>query len=251
VLDAGHISIESDLANKDAIQEIKTKRNQQYTDEDFRRLESLMYDKVLVSLHSAQASVFLVMSESECPPSSQSHIFFSQLLVGEDLDQCLSALSSERSGSKMHLLEHIDLDFLVQLSMVADALNLTRFKISGKLPTLAINISNSKYKGLMRIIDISIPHFDDYEGGEINDGDNGGIGTYHGDRDVSGAMLSGGDFRLPSTLFGGSEGPEYVVEDDDGAQTDADIDERFFEAQEHSTEVSALQLKFGQARSLT
>jgi vacuolar protein sorting-associated protein 13A/C len=46
------------------------------------------------------------------------------------------------------------------MSIVADALNLTRFKVAGVLPTLAVNVSNSKYNGLMRIIDASIPNFD-------------------------------------------------------------------------------------------
>ena len=151
----------------------------------------------------------------------------------------------------MHLLERIDLDFLVQLSMVADALNLTRFKISGKLPTLAVNVSNSKYKGLMRIIDTAIPRFDNYEGGEIDDRDDARVATYHRDHDVSGKMLSVGDFRLPSTLFGQSDGPEYMVDDDDGAQADTSADEKFFEAEEHSTEASTTLAQFDGPDRLT
>jgi vacuolar protein sorting-associated protein 13A/C len=151
----------------------------------------------------------------------------------------------------MHLLERIDLDFLVQLSMIADALNLTRFKISGKLPTLAVNISNSKYKGLMRIVDIAIPHFDDEEGGEIDDGHNARVATYHRDHDVSGRMLSPADFRLPSTFFGRSDGPEYTVDDDDDdeAQADTSRDDKFFEAEEQNTEASRLLSWFRRARS--
>lgn len=56
LLDAGHIAIESDLADKDAIREIHLKRNQQYSDADYKRLESLMYDKVSFKLEDAQAS---------------------------------------------------------------------------------------------------------------------------------------------------------------------------------------------------
>lgn len=54
IVDAGHIAIESQLANKKAVQEIIAKRKQQYSDEDYRRLESLMYDKLTVRLESAQ-----------------------------------------------------------------------------------------------------------------------------------------------------------------------------------------------------
>jgi vacuolar protein sorting-associated protein 13A/C len=54
VIDAGHISIESDLADKDAVREIHMKRNQQYSDDDYKRLESLMYDKLSLKLKAAQ-----------------------------------------------------------------------------------------------------------------------------------------------------------------------------------------------------
>lgn len=54
MIDAGHISIESELANKKSIKEIQMKRKQQYTDEDYKQLESMMYDKLLVRLESAQ-----------------------------------------------------------------------------------------------------------------------------------------------------------------------------------------------------
>jgi hypothetical protein len=54
VVDAGHISIESDLVDKAAVREIHLKRNQQYSDEDYKRLESLMYDKMSLKLEAAQ-----------------------------------------------------------------------------------------------------------------------------------------------------------------------------------------------------
>jgi vacuolar protein sorting-associated protein 13A/C len=54
LIDAGHISIESDLASKDAIRRIQLKRSQQYTDDDYAKLESLMYDKLNLKLEDAQ-----------------------------------------------------------------------------------------------------------------------------------------------------------------------------------------------------
>jgi vacuolar protein sorting-associated protein 13A/C len=54
VIDAGHISIESNLANKEAVREIHMKRNQQYNDDDYKRLESLMYDRLSLKLEAAQ-----------------------------------------------------------------------------------------------------------------------------------------------------------------------------------------------------
>jgi len=54
VVDAGHISIESDLADKEAVREIHLKRNQQYSNDDYKRLESLMYDRMSLKLEAAQ-----------------------------------------------------------------------------------------------------------------------------------------------------------------------------------------------------
>ncbi len=54
VIDAGHIAIESELADKKAVQEINAKRKRQYSDDDYQRLESMMYDKLSVRLEDAQ-----------------------------------------------------------------------------------------------------------------------------------------------------------------------------------------------------
>lgn len=53
------------------------------------------------------------------------------------------------------------MDFEVQNSIVPTAYNLARFKVSGKLPTLQLNMSDIKYRSLMRLIDVCIPHFGD------------------------------------------------------------------------------------------
>ena len=51
------------------------------------------------------------------------------------------------------------MDFEVQNSIVPTAYNLARFKVSGTLPTLLLNMSDIKYRSLMRLIDVCIPHF--------------------------------------------------------------------------------------------
>ena len=56
VVDAGHISIVSELASKDAIRDIHSKRNKQYTQADYEHLESMMYDRLSVKLEAAQVS---------------------------------------------------------------------------------------------------------------------------------------------------------------------------------------------------
>jgi vacuolar protein sorting-associated protein 13A/C len=132
VIDAGHLAIESDLVKKSQVQEIYSKRNQQYTDEDYKRLENLMYDRYSLKLHAAQ------------------------FLIGNDLDSCMAALASETERG-YHLLERTNIDFSIQNSILPSALQLARLRVSGNLPGLKVNVSNLKYKALMRLIDIAIP----------------------------------------------------------------------------------------------
>ena len=132
VIDAGHLAIESDLVEKSQVQAIYSKRNQQYTDEDYKRLENLMYDRYSLKLHSAQ------------------------FLIGNDLDSCMAALTSETERG-YHLLERTSIDFSIQNSILPSALQLARLRVSGNLPELKVNLSNVKYKALMRLIDIAVP----------------------------------------------------------------------------------------------
>ncbi|GAA6061937.1 hypothetical protein JCM10212_001505 [Sporobolomyces blumeae] len=140
VLDAGHISVESDLADQSAVEEVKAKERQEYQEEDYRRLESLMYDKFYVKLEDAQ------------------------LLLGPSLQVCLDALEGNNHGAsdgvgELHILERTSLKFLAQNCILDAAPNLTRFKVSGSLPSLQLNISDRKYKSMMRMIDVAIPKF--------------------------------------------------------------------------------------------
>ncbi|KAL4243512.1 VPS13 family protein [Abortiporus biennis] len=199
LIDAGHIAIESELANKKAIQEINAKRKQQYTEEDYLRLESMMYDRLSVHLQSAQ------------------------FIIGDDLESCRKALTSKEHDN-LHLLERINIDLQVQNSIVPTAYNLARFKVSGHLPSLQVNLSDTKYKSLMRLVDVAIPKFDD------DDGDT---------REQIRPDPS--PFRLPSGFFGMSEA-EYTLEDEDNDDrkedrtiASKDQDEEFFEAEEGGT----------------
>ena len=132
IIDAGHLAIESDLVEKSQVQEIYSKRNQQYTEEDYKRLENLMYDRYSLKLHAAQ------------------------FLIGNDLDSCVAALTSETERG-YHLLERTSINFSIQNSILPSALQLSRLRVSGNLPELKVNLSNVKYKSLMRLIDIAIP----------------------------------------------------------------------------------------------
>lgn len=57
ILDAGHVSITSDLVKKSDIKEVQSKQRQHYSDEDYAQLEALMYDKFTLKLESTQVSI--------------------------------------------------------------------------------------------------------------------------------------------------------------------------------------------------
>jgi vacuolar protein sorting-associated protein 13A/C len=129
--------------------------------------------------------------------------------MGGDLQSCRNALNS-RDDSSLHLIERINIDLQVQNSIVPSVANLARFRVSGKLPTLQLNFSDSKYKSVLRLIDVAIPSFDN---GDTSAADSTAVMP-------SGYQLSSGIFDLPQTEYNVDDG------DDKGAEDDHSIDER-------------------------
>lgn len=121
-----------------------------------------------------------------------------QFVIGEDLESCRRALTSTEN-SKSHLLERINVDLQLQKCIVSTAATLSRFKVAGSLPALKVNFSDAKYKSLLRLIDVTIPHFGDDE------------------------PSASSNLRLPPGFFGES-GQEYHIDDD--ARTEDGDDEQ-------------------------
>lgn len=102
------------------------------------------------------------------------------------------------------------------------ALNLAQFKISGTLPSLQVNLSDTKYKSLMRLIDVCIPHF--------------GIEK----SSTEPVQVVPNTFQLSNTLFTKIDS-EYNVDDDEDDDNPAMTqEEQFFEADDGSSTVSFL-----------
>ncbi|EKD14034.1 uncharacterized protein L3040_007960 [Drepanopeziza brunnea f. sp. 'multigermtubi'] len=139
ILDAGHISMNSQLVDPEKMKEVQAKQRQSYTDEDFKRLESLMYDKFLVKLSSTQ------------------------VLIGPSIEETKAQLDNRDESKSMHIVEQINIDFMVETSIMPKAPNLAKVRISGNLPVLHVAVSDKKYKSLMRIIDVAIPNLDEEE----------------------------------------------------------------------------------------
>ena len=136
ILDAGHVSLNSELVDKDTMRDIQSKQKKQYSDQDFRQLEGLMYDKFLLRLDSTQ------------------------LLIGPGIQATKDQLSAKDDTKNYHIIDRINMDFTLETSIIPKASDLTKTRISGHLPVLHASISDKKYKNLMRLIDIAIPKFD-------------------------------------------------------------------------------------------
>ena len=184
-----------------------------------------MYDKLTVRLEAAQVCTF--MSNVLVYLS-----FLRQFVIGTDLEASRKALISDEHD-QLHLLERININLQVQNSIVPSAHSLARFKVAGHLPSLQVNLSDTKYKSLMKLIDVSIPHFDD----DSNVPPRPAL-----PKTKSGAPA----FRLRSGLFGTSD-QEYHLDDDlddpdkpnvvqPTPDSGFDKDE-FFEAEDSPTEV--------------
>jgi vacuolar protein sorting-associated protein 13A/C len=140
VIDAGHINVESNLAPKEAVDKVLAKQGMEYSEEDFKELESLVYDKFTIKLTETK------------------------VLIAESVDRARQEIQSANGTGDMHLIEQIDMDFLCETCIVPKSTQLTKIKISGHLPLISINFSDRKYKTLMNVIDIIVPSIDDDAG---------------------------------------------------------------------------------------
>lgn len=141
IFDAGNVSVNSELVDRETIRMVQSKQGAEYSDQDYKKLEDLMYDKFLVKLDSTQ------------------------VLIGPSIEETKSQLTSGNPSKNLHIMDRINIDFVLELCIVPKATDLTRTRLSGHLPELHASMSDSKYKNLMRLIDIAVPRFDDEETG--------------------------------------------------------------------------------------
>lgn len=195
VLDAGKIHIESNLVEQSKIKELQAKNNQQLTDVDMRELQALCYDKFQLRLESTQ------------------------ILIGPSVSKALVALRSQ-TDRNYHVVDKINMEFLLEISILPKtaSLTLTKFRISGHLPTLSARVSDAKYKTMMRIIDVAIPK-DEPSGGEVSRPSS-----------ASDIALPSSRGRAFSTAFG--KRPDLVVfpEKEEDENGDDDDDDKFVQA---------------------
>lgn len=195
ILDAGHASVTSELIDKDTLRDIQAKQKQQYTDEDFRQLENLMYDKFILKLHSTQ------------------------VLIGPSIEETRAQLEADATSKNLHIVDQINMDFKIEICIVPKGSDLTKFRVSGTLPVLHASISDAKYKNLMKLIDVAIPKFDsDEPGKEVVEGAKGPSNLKPASDAKAGTDALGRP-RSKSFQFAAQQ-HELVMEEDGHSETD-------------------------------
>ncbi|KAF0448094.1 vacuolar protein sorting-associated protein 13 [Gigaspora margarita] len=121
----GHKTIDVEVDMNAPIIIVPKSSNSNYNEADYKRLESLMYDRFSVQLLS------------------------SQLLVGQSVDRCLTQIRNSELKYDLYVIDRINLQFLVEMSILPRAPILLNFD----LPLLKPNFSDRKYKIMMSIIE--------------------------------------------------------------------------------------------------
>ncbi|KAL2866549.1 membrane morphogenesis protein VPS13 [Aspergillus lucknowensis] len=137
IVDAGHVSVNSELVDRQTMMDLQSKQKRQYDTGDYKALEHLLYDRFLLKLDSTQ------------------------VLIGPGIETTKSQLGPDVDSRNLHIIDRINVDFVLEMCIVPKLTELTRTRISGNLPELHASMSDTKYKGLMKLIDIAIPRFDD------------------------------------------------------------------------------------------
>ncbi|KAJ1653989.1 Vacuolar protein sorting-associated protein 13 [Dispira simplex] len=132
VLDSGRLKVHSNLVAQERIDEGRKKEGKELTEEELEDLKSLMYDRFILDLSSAQ------------------------LVVGQSVDKCLEALqdtTADQDG-ELHVVNRINVQFNIGVSILPQYPGLPKVLIDGHLPLLKLNFSDRKYKALMKFVDM-------------------------------------------------------------------------------------------------
>lgn len=147
ILDAGHISIISDIISADKYQEIKNERKDSYTENDWKKLNTYMYDKYNLSLQDAQ------------------------ILIGPDIKSTIEQLHTDGPKDAL-ILDQLNMNFIIELSIIPTFYDLPRMKIGGDVPRFVAMLSDYQYKIFMDLLSTSFPDFSgDIEEEENNEND--------------------------------------------------------------------------------
>lgn len=210
VVDAGHIGIGSDLPSKSERTSLIDKREKgQLTASERMSYERLVYNRFIVRLQSTQ------------------------VVLGDSLEHCMDALQSPQAGP-LHLLAKINMDWTVENRIAPQEEDTPQIRLAGHLPDLSLSLSDRKYRSMMRMLDVCVPHL----GGEDPQEDAQQKPSQADERPQPGPVSRG---RSRSRSKSVSFANQYNDDDDDElADQDEDETDDFYEAPAPQDDVSAL-----------
>ncbi|CCF60631.1 hypothetical protein KAFR_0L00240 [Kazachstania africana CBS 2517] len=142
IIDAGHISLVSDIVPKEKIKEIKGMSPDQYEKIDTSDINRLMYDR------------FSIISQD------------TQILVGPNVQSTLSNITQKNNQNDFCILNKMKVELTLDISILPKALKLPKFRIFGHLPNLALGFNDYQYKIILDLLEKCFPIFnepaDDY-----------------------------------------------------------------------------------------
>lgn len=132
ILDAGHLLVELEEADKERMRQIRAKPS--YDAEDWSALKKLMYDRYRLHLRDAQ------------------------FCVGPDIRLTMELL--HRTGANpTAILDRFDLSLDLGVLIMPEATQLAKVTLAGDVPQVMLTINDFQYRTLMEIIDRAIPDF--------------------------------------------------------------------------------------------
>ncbi|SCU93408.1 LADA_0G02938g1_1 [Lachancea dasiensis] len=137
VVDAGHISIVSDLVPKETIKKYKNLSPDEYEKLNTNDIKRLMFDRFKL------------------------HLTDTQFLIGPDIRTTITNLSLSENENSLTILNNLEIELNVDVSILPKALNLPKIKVYGKLPILKVCLNDYQYKIVMQLIDRCLPDLDE------------------------------------------------------------------------------------------
>lgn len=133
VIDAGHISVTSDVIPKDKIKEIIEMSPEDYESINPNEKNRLMFDRYQLDLQDTQ------------------------ILVGPNIQDTLGSLRDRSSQENLSVLEKMKLTITLDMLIAPKAYRLPRFKFFGHLPEINFAFNDFQYKTAIELLQKCIP----------------------------------------------------------------------------------------------
>ena len=150
-IDLGRIHVGSQLVSAFQKEEFSLKK-QVLSVKEMQRLVNLMYDILMVDLCSTRIAYCPKIEEWIC------NVGIGCAYNEDSIVPPKYSNNWELMPIEWRLLDKVDMEISVGISILGDSIGggaeMPKIKVSGRVPTIAINFSDSKYQGIMTLVDL-------------------------------------------------------------------------------------------------